>query len=166
MCMYKYLFQSRLCAVEISFSYNGSLTWTVICLTATMFKPLIFLFRNSQPCEYLLGFFSADPTEYTSISLTNSPEDQNRPSFQNFVLFGVVENTGRWINSKIPEIPKCHTASSERFRTHGNRGSFPSSNCNVWAQHDQGTAVRWRRYTKTTVEQMFCCNRRRIKLRN
>jgi hypothetical protein len=34
---------SRLCPISGSFRYNGSLvTWTVVCLTAAKFKPLVF----------------------------------------------------------------------------------------------------------------------------
>jgi hypothetical protein len=38
---------SRLCPISGSFSYNGSLvTWTVVCLAATKFKPLVFSVRG------------------------------------------------------------------------------------------------------------------------
>jgi hypothetical protein len=34
---------NRLCPISSSFRYNGSLdTWTVVCLTAAKFKPLVF----------------------------------------------------------------------------------------------------------------------------
>jgi hypothetical protein len=43
---------SRFCHISISFHYDGSLvTWTVVCLTATKFKPLILslLYCRSVP---------------------------------------------------------------------------------------------------------------------
>jgi hypothetical protein len=36
---------SRLCSFLNSLGYNGSVViWTVVCLTATKFKPLVFLY--------------------------------------------------------------------------------------------------------------------------
>jgi hypothetical protein len=55
---------SRLCHISSSFRYNGSLvTWTVVCLTAAKFKPLLF------PRAYKFQVWSTYVHEYLGESL-------------------------------------------------------------------------------------------------
>jgi hypothetical protein len=90
---------SKLCPITSSFRYNGSLvTWTVVCLTAAKFKPLVFpvsgfaLYPSKWRAVYVINLRHRPCTESTVIILLSDVTvggttwSHSRPSINRWLL--------------------------------------------------------------------------------